>query len=120
MRFLLIKGHGGPPQKITGGFYTIEDEFPYIVSLQNNGQHTCGGAIISDQHILTAAHCVYMAVYPYSNLVVVSGTKSLLEGGQRHAISQVIVHPSFIMSGQYSFPNDVAVIKVKNKLFFHL
>ncbi|XP_043468668.1 trypsin-like [Leptopilina heterotoma] len=116
----IICGHGGPPQKITGGFYTVEDEFPYLVSLQNNGQHTCGGAIISEQHILTAAHCVHRAVYPYSNLVVLSGTKSLLEGGQRHAISQVIVHPSFIMSGQYSFPNDVAVLKLSAPMVFNV
>ncbi|XP_051155582.1 trypsin-like [Leptopilina boulardi] len=115
----IICGNGEPPQKITGGAYTVEDEFPYIVSLLNDGYHSCGGAIISQQHILTAAHCVYKAIYPYSNLVVVSGTKSLLQGGERHSISKVTVHPLFIMSNQYSFPNDIAVLKLSTPIIFN-
>lgn len=45
--------------KIFGGRDTHIHEAPYIASLQaKNGTHLCGGAIISETMILTAAHCI--------------------------------------------------------------
>ena len=43
---------------IMGGTEAREGEVPFIVSLQRSSSHTCGGVIISDQWILTVAHCV--------------------------------------------------------------
>ena len=34
------------------------DEFPWQVSMKDNGSHLCGGSIINEKQILTAAHCV--------------------------------------------------------------
>ena len=36
-----------------------EKQYPYQVSIQYNGKHRCGGAIISLYWVLTAARCLY-------------------------------------------------------------
>lgn len=43
--------------KITGGFPTEIGETPWQASLQYVSVHSCGGTIISDRWVLSAAHC---------------------------------------------------------------
>lgn len=44
-------------REIFGGTETIPHEFPWNVVLYRNGRFSCGGSLISKQHVLTAAHC---------------------------------------------------------------
>ena len=46
--------------RIFGGEEAVPHEFPWVVYL-NMG---CGGALISDKHVLTAAHCVDEGMQP--------------------------------------------------------
>ncbi|VVC91717.1 unnamed protein product [Leptidea sinapis] len=52
---------GPEDDKIVGGYKTNIKEFPHQVLLNmKKGQerHVCGGSILSEKYILTAAHCV--------------------------------------------------------------
>lgn len=45
-------------ERIVGGQNSSPHEFPWIVVLFNKGRQFCGGSLIDDIHVLTAAHCV--------------------------------------------------------------
>lgn len=45
--------------RIVGGKRADITDYPYQVSVKRYNAHICGGAIITDWYILTAAHCVY-------------------------------------------------------------
>ena len=52
-----------PGDRIVGGKPAFHGEFPYQSSIQKIGffggrTHYCGGAVISEYCILTAAHCI--------------------------------------------------------------
>lgn len=42
---------------IVGGHSSLA-RWPFIVAIYKNGYNTCGGVIVSESKILTAAHCV--------------------------------------------------------------
>lgn len=58
--------------EIVGGTAASLGEFPYIVSIQNNGRHFCGGTLVNPTTIVTAAHCAVNQVA--SSLTVRAGT----------------------------------------------
>jgi Trypsin len=46
------------PQNIIGGQEAQLSEYPWVVRLAIRGKTFCGGALINDKYILTAAHCI--------------------------------------------------------------
>ncbi|XP_072216197.1 transmembrane protease serine 6 [Excalfactoria chinensis] len=50
-------GLQAPLSRIIGGANSVEGEWPWQASLQVRGRHICGGTLIADRWVVSAAHC---------------------------------------------------------------
>lgn len=75
--------------------------------------HRCGGSIISEYWIITAAHCVNTISTSVSQIRVGSSTRNL--GGTLYSISYWTYHPFY---SDYTYDYDIAVIKLQFPLEF--
>lgn len=84
---------GENQQAIVGGTAAQITSFPWQVSLQGQGQHFCGGSIISPTWILTAAHCVAEGA-PEK---IVAGVSKISQSGsgQSRTVKRVISYPGY-------------------------
>ncbi|ESN95800.1 hypothetical protein HELRODRAFT_185960 [Helobdella robusta] len=109
--------HPLPTPTIVGGIEARPNEFPWQVSLQTrDGRHFCGGSIINDRWVLTAAHCV-QGKKPVGYMVV-AGIHKLDTGVNAstvamHEIESFIVHENF---NSNTIENDIALTKVKKSI----
>ncbi|KAH8372710.1 hypothetical protein KR009_003243, partial [Drosophila setifemur] len=96
--------------RIIGGEFAAPGQFPYQVSLQLNGRHHCGGSLISETMIVTAAHCT-KGQNP-GQMKAIVGTNDLSAGnGQSFNIAQFIIHPQYNPQSQ---DFDMSLIKLSS------
>ncbi|XP_067272008.1 granzyme B(G,H)-like [Pseudorasbora parva] len=96
---------------IVNGWEATPHSRPYMVSLQVNGHHICGGFLISDQFVLTAAHCWNRR----SILTVVVGAHDLRESEclNRIGVKSYIPHPYYMRN---PIRNDIMLLKLKKRV----
>jgi len=99
-----------PTVRIIGGAESTPDTYPWMVSLQSkDGQHFCGASLISNQWVLTAAHCVNED--NAGDLQVVISEFDLTTKSQQEvtrSISQISYHKD------YGDDNDIAILKLSS------
>ncbi|XP_048020030.1 granzyme B(G,H)-like [Megalobrama amblycephala] len=96
---------------IVNGRKTTPHSRPYMVSIQKRGEHFCGGFLISDQYVLTAAHCWTGLEF----LTVVVGADDLRESksSDHIRVESSIPHPDYNTSTE---ENDIMLLKLEKKV----
>lgn len=92
--------------RIIGGLPARANQFPYQVSIQKKinyktKRHFCGGSIISQKVVLTAAHCFDVFAFEEKSFYAVAGLVRLtkrVSTTQYKLIASVINHPGYISS----------------------
>ncbi|XP_067419602.1 serine protease 27-like, partial [Emydura macquarii macquarii] len=98
--------------RIIGGQDAQENEWPWQVSIQENGDHVCGGSLISAQWVVSAAHCFDPSV-PHSQYCLVLGANQLLNPSLNQVeseVKQIIPHPDYQTRTHVA---DIALVKLK-------
>ncbi|XP_032671241.1 chymotrypsin-1-like isoform X2 [Odontomachus brunneus] len=101
-----------------GGNNAAPGQFKYQVSIQHGsrhgelyGQHICGGCLISEFHVVTAAHCVPEDKNTWRSMRVITGALwSINNDGESHEIKCISTHPNYTGDINTGLKHDIALI----------
>lgn len=115
--------------RIVGGRKTEPGEFPFQVRLNirsRRGSGICGGVIIDEKHILTAAHCMTACVSQYLSTVTIEltgvhatiGDHSIKsnDGELEIELDKITPHEKYDACNFYANDHDIALIKTKEPI----
>ncbi|XP_011701836.1 PREDICTED: chymotrypsin-1-like [Wasmannia auropunctata] len=113
---LIYHAYGVPDTQIVGGKDAPPGKYPYQVSLKRtfSGDHFCGGAIISEKYIITAAHC-FQNLVSEGEVIVDVGSTQLYVPESRYTVDKLIPHPQYNSTLKR---NDVALIRLTKNINF--
>ncbi|XP_015920543.2 proclotting enzyme isoform X1 [Parasteatoda tepidariorum] len=100
--------------RIVGGKVSLPHEWTWMVALLRRNRFFCGGVIINDWYILTAAHCVLGL--KVKDLTVRLGEYNFSEKNQHQRdipIAEIKRHAQFVT---LTFQHDIALLKLKRKV----
>lgn len=95
-------------QKVVGGEDANIRDYPWQVAVD----YGCGGSIIADSWVLTAAHCVGSGV----NYIYAGNSAPYAFGGETYSVNQVIIHPNY--GSGTSSSHDFALVKINGEFNF--
>ena len=107
--------------RIVGGIFAQQGEWPWHAALTRCLNCTkipfCGGTLINNDWIVTAAHCV-SGVLP-SEIFVLLGETNVLHQSRHEVVRKVqaiYIHPNYAIAARYDY--DVALLKLNTSVKF--
>nr|XP_029488307.1 mast cell protease 1A-like isoform X2 [Oncorhynchus nerka] len=100
---------------IVNGAEATRHSKPYMVSVQAKKSHICGGFLVSESFVMTAAHCYKWAV----NLTVVVGAHDITRqesSSYRIDVKYYHIHPGY---NAKTLENDIMLLQVHDRGSMH-
>lgn len=97
--------------RIVGGEAADNATWGWAVSISIAGQLLCGGSILSESWIISAAHC--FDGFSASDIVIHAGSIYRWAGTQKRNVSRLIMHDSY---NSMTFENDIALLQLSKRL----
>ncbi|XP_075986671.1 trypsin, alkaline B-like [Anticarsia gemmatalis] len=113
-----VTGANASTLRITGGSVTTINSYPSMAAILTsddlvNFRQDCGGTIINNRAILTAAHCFHRGNILQRSRVRLGSTWAN-SGGVVHTLSRAIIHPQYFL-----VQNDVAILHTSSFISFN-
>ena len=126
--------------RVIGGTKTPPNRFPWLAGLYKGNRneewdHFCGGALISSQHILTAAHCVEEVIGPGQVRILLGGHSRKYQSQNLRTVSNISIHDDYNVEAKYNIlqqwaqdgtlvlakivsllENDIAILTLENRV----
>ncbi|XP_041891557.1 ovochymase-2 isoform X1 [Corvus kubaryi] len=104
--------------RIIGGEEAVQYSWPWQASVQIADEHICGGAVLTKEWVVTAAHCLNSREAYRDLWMVVTGLHDLTEQEyrQKRSVKQCITHPSF---NETTLDSDIALLQLAEPLEFN-
>ncbi|XP_054850053.1 serine protease 27-like [Eublepharis macularius] len=94
--------------RIVGGQNAKIGAWPWQVSIRSRGKHFCGGSLVAEQWVLSAAHCFFKT--PRSDIAVALGEYELENpspNAQMIRVTRIVLNSAFLGIGS---PGDIALL----------
>ncbi|XP_050677588.1 serine protease gd-like isoform X2 [Leptidea sinapis] len=115
-----------PNPLVVNGKPTLEGQWPWQIALYQtqtvDNKYICGGTLVSNLHVITAAHCVTRKgssrIVNKNTLTVYLGKHNLrtsVEGVQIRLVAEISVYPEYNAT---SFNKDFSVLKLRESVQF--
>ncbi|XP_072516399.1 duodenase-1-like [Salminus brasiliensis] len=87
---------------------------PYMVSIQFNGQHICGGFLVSEWFVMTAAHCQVNSTEKWQRVTAVIGAHNLNADDFKSIAVKNYTHPNY--TSEHNANNDIMLLKLNTSV----